>query len=155
MSRHPSLPPETPSDQCPPFTPEVIALVCSQGHQGWMGSHLVHHEADWLELALNWRADLCDQSGGVAPGTIFGLLDSALGCALWQARGLIGRQVTVELRSDFVRPARPGSGIVARGSLVGAQGNLAFLRAVAYDGDFADPVAQAAATFMIMPQTAR
>ena len=58
-----------------------------------------------------------------------------------------------DLRIDYMRAARPRAGVVAHADCFRRTRQIAFVRAIAHDGDPDDPIAAAQAAFML--ETAR
>jgi acyl-coenzyme A thioesterase PaaI-like protein len=56
---------------------------------------------------------------------------------------------TLDLRIDFVRPARAGCDVTARAVCYQIADNVAFVRGEAFEDDPADPIAAAQAAFML------
>ena len=53
---------------------------------------------------------------------------------------------------DYLRPARPRSGVTAEATCYRLTRSIGFVRAQAWDDDPADPLATAQATFMLNPR---
>jgi uncharacterized protein (TIGR00369 family) len=138
------------------FNPVAIAgMVGSRGHNGFLGVEYQAHGPDWIELALPWREDLVGdvETGVLASGPIISLLDNATSISAWVRHGAFRPQVTLDLRIDYVRSAVPGRKIVARGECYQLRKSMAFVRAIAHDGDINDPVAHAAGIFIIIGES--
>lgn len=122
------------------------------GHSHWLGMKRHAEGADWVELALPWHADIVADpvSGVLASGPIISLMDNATGIAVWKKRGLFLPQVTVDLRVDYMRPARPGATVIGRGECYKITRNFAFVRGVAYDESLDDPVAHVVGSFILV-----
>lgn len=88
-------------------------------------------------------------TGVVAGGVVTTLLDHACGQAVHTALTEFKTIATLDLRIDYMRPAEPGKDIFARAHCYKVTRSVAFVRAVAYDADPADPVAAAQAAFML------
>jgi len=56
---------------------------------------------------------------------------------------------TLDLSIDYMRPAKPGETVIATAHCYKTTHHIAFVRAIAHDGDEDDPVATSQATFMI------
>ena len=50
------------------------------------------------------------ESGIIASGPIVSLMDMATSLAIWIRLGQFRHQATLDLRVDYLRPARPGNG---------------------------------------------
>jgi acyl-coenzyme A thioesterase PaaI-like protein len=93
------------------------------------------------------------ESGIIASGPIFALLDMASGMSIGFANGALKPRVTLDLRVDYLRPAKPGSAIIGRSHCYRRTKSVAFVRGFAHDGDAERPVAQMAGTFMFIEDT--
>jgi len=83
----------------------------------------------------------------LASGPIVSLLDNATSM-VWALRGGFRPQVTLDLRVDYVRAARPGKTVIARAECYQLKQSMAFVRGIAHDGDPDDPVAHVAGIFI-------
>jgi uncharacterized protein (TIGR00369 family) len=124
------------------------------GHSSWLGMRYHAEGEDWIELAIPWKAELtADRETGVlASGPIISMMDNATGMAVWKKRGVLLPQVTVDLRIDYMRAARPGCAVVGRGECYKLTRNFAFVRGVAYDEDIDDPVAHVVGRFILVDE---
>ncbi|WP_300544455.1 PaaI family thioesterase [Maricaulis sp.] len=89
------------------------------------------------------------EAGTLHGGVITALLDHCCGMAAFGGFGARDTPATLDLRIDYMRPARPGHDITAQARCLKSHGLVAFVRATAHDGDIEDPVAIAQAAFMI------
>ena len=88
-------------------------------------------------------------TGTLHGGVVTALLDHACGIAAFAGFGAHDTPATLDLRIDYLRPARPGCDVSAVAASLKSHGLVAFVRATAHDGDPEDPVALAQAAFMI------
>jgi uncharacterized protein (TIGR00369 family) len=133
------------------FDPKLFMLyVRNGGHSGALGIDYVDHGDDWAELSLPYDERLVGmpESGILASGPIVSLMDMATGLAIWIRLGRFRHQATLDLRVDYLRPARPGNAIIGRGICYGITKSVGFVRGLAHDGDPGDPVANVTGTFM-------
>lgn len=139
------------SDTRPSFDPQrAVQLMSSRGHSGWLGLRYSTHGDDWVELELPWREDLLAEEGGkvLASGPILSLMDMASGMAIWRAMADFSAIATLDLRVDYVRPAREGASVFGRSQCYRLTRSAAFVRGLAHDGDPDDPVAHIQGAFM-------
>ena len=135
------------------FDPSALSqMFTSLGHSGWLGMGYHAHGADWVELAMPWRAELVGipADGTLASGPIISLMDNATSMAVWTRRGRFAPQVTLDLRVDYMRAAVPHTTLIGRGECYKLTRSIAFVRGIAYEDDPADPVAHVAGTFMML-----
>jgi uncharacterized protein (TIGR00369 family) len=120
------------------------------GHGGALGTVFHARGGDWAELAMPYAAALVGEaaSGALASGPIVALMDMAASLAVWIRRGGFVPHATLDLRVDYLRPARPGHTVIGRGECYRLTPTVAFVRGEAHDGDPADPVAHVAGTYM-------
>jgi len=81
-------------------------------------------------------------------GAVTTLLDQASGLAALAGFETLGATATLSLRIDYMRAAKPEETIIAQAVCYKATKHVAFIRAVAHDGDEDNPVATAQACFM-------
>jgi uncharacterized protein (TIGR00369 family) len=133
------------------FDPKAfMAFVDKVGHGAAVGIVYHDHGPDWAELAMDYDEKLIGvtDSGILASGPIVSLMDMATSVAVWMKLGRFRHQATMDLRVDYLRPARPGRRIGGRGECYRTTRSIGFARGIAHDGDPEDPVAHVAATFM-------
>lgn len=141
-------------DAAPPpqsFDPAAfIERLGGRTHNAFIGMRHVAHGADWAELAFDHDPKLVGDpaSGILASGPIISLMDMTSGLSIWLASARYEPIVTIDLRLDYLRPARPGRGVHARAQCYRLTRSVAFVRGQAHDGDPDDPLAHVAGTFM-------
>ena len=134
------------------FDPKAfMGFARKVGHGAALGIVYHDHGPDWVELAMDYDRKLVGmvESGIIASGPIISLMDMATSLAIWVKLDRFRHQATLDMRVDYLRPARPGRRIVGRGECYAATRSVGFVRGLAHDGDSSDPVAHVAATFMI------
>lgn len=122
------------------------------GHGGRLGIRFHARGDDWAELALPYAPELIGDaaSGVLASGPIVALMDMAASVAVWLKRGGFVPHATLDLRVDYLRPARPGRTVIGRGECYRLTRSVAFVRGQAHDGDPDDPLAHVAGTYMTL-----
>lgn len=133
------------------FDPDAFfKMVKYHGHGGAIGLEYRAHGTDWVEVALPWREELVGvtQSGILASGAIISLIDLAAGACVWLKQGRFTPNATLDLRIDYLRPARRGETVIARCRCTKLTRQIAFVEGIAHVGDPEEPVARAALTFM-------
>jgi uncharacterized protein (TIGR00369 family) len=126
-----------------------IKQMSKMGHNGMLGTRYLAHGDDWCELTLPWRADLASdaETGILASGPIFTLMDMATSISIWLKSGALQPQATLDLRIDYLRPAKPGNTVIGRGECYHLTRSVAFVRGIAHDGDADKPIAHVAGTY--------
>lgn len=135
----------------PPFDPAAAApFLTERAHNGWLGLKYCDHGEDWVKLELPWREDLVGQDGDsvIASGPVISLMDMASGLAIWNTKKEFTAIATLDLRVDYVRPARAHSSIFGWSQCYRQTRSAAFVRGYAHDGDPDDPVARIQSVFM-------
>ncbi|MCB1748652.1 MAG: PaaI family thioesterase [Gammaproteobacteria bacterium] len=120
-------------------------------HNRFLGLELVNIERGRAVVRVPYDARLAGNTGtGVLHGgVITTALDSACGMSVIAALGKRMQIATLDLRIDYLRPAVPGEAITAAAHCYKVTRNVCFVRAIAYHDDRDDPIANAAASFMI------
>lgn len=105
---------------------------------------------DWAELHMPYAPQLVayPETGVIASGTIFSLMDTAAGLSVLMKRGRMEPHATLDLRCDYLRPAEPGKTVIGRVECYKLTRRIAFVRGIAHDGDPGHPVAHVVGTFM-------
>lgn len=88
------------------------------------------------------------ERGLIHPGVVSTLVDSVCGVALIAHIGKPERIATLDLRMDYLRPARPGADLVCRAECYRLTSQIAFLRALVWQDDETQPVATGQGAFM-------
>ncbi|WP_095013209.1 PaaI family thioesterase [Tsuneonella mangrovi] len=133
------------------FDPKYLShYVMRRAHPGWLGMRYVDSGEDWVELELPWRADLVgdEERPVLASGPIVSLMDMASGMAIWTANRVFKPVATLDLRVDYMRPAKERNSVFGRVRCYRRTRSAAFVNGIAHDGDPDDPVAHIAGVFM-------
>jgi uncharacterized protein (TIGR00369 family) len=149
---------ETPKGEGRRNIEELLPLFFSGGvpHNHALGMRYVGLEGEDVCVELPYADFLVGnpETGVVHGGAVTALLDATCGSAVYVKLGRLARVATLDLRIDYLRPARPGKTITARAGCYKLTRSVAFVRALAHDGDAADPVASAQGTFIITEDAA-
>lgn len=126
-------------------------LVAGSPHAVDLGFELVRIAPGESVLRAPYRLDLVGdpETGVMHGGVVTALLDHACGTAAFAGLGGDKATATLDLRLDYMRPATPGQDVIAEARTVKVAGLIAFVAALAHDGDPTDPVATAHAAFMV------
>lgn len=81
-------------------------------------------------------------------GVLTALLDQASGLAAVSAFDDMQPVATLDLRIDYMRAATPGKTVIAEAHAYKTTRHIAFVRAIAHEGDVDNPVATSQASFM-------
>lgn len=95
---------------------------------------------------LVWDPD----TGVIAGGVVTTLLDSVCGMAVFSKLRELRRVATIDLRVDYLRPARPQQTLHCTAECYRVTRHIAFVRASVHDGDENDPLASASGTFALL-----
>ena len=126
-------------------------LVAGSPHAVDLGFELVTVKPGEAVIRVPYREDLVGdpETGVMHGGVVTALLDHTAGIAAFAGFGGDKAMATLDLRLDYMRPARPGRDVVAEAKTVKVSGLFAFVSAKAHDDDPDDPVATAHAAFMV------
>jgi len=115
--------------------------------------------------ALNMRMDLLEDAQAVMSmpydkrligdpatevihgGAVSALMDSCGGASVFMHPENGGASVTLDLRIDYMRPAKPGERICAESHCFHVTRSVAFVRVIAWAGDKNEPIATATGAF--------
>lgn len=89
------------------------------------------------------------ETGIIHGGIITVLLDTVSGISVYTAINRFVPIATLDLRIDYLKPARPKTAIVAHAHCFKATRNVAFSRGIAYQDSADDPIAHSMGTFML------
>ncbi len=128
----------------------ILSSFRKYGHNSLTGITYHAHGSDWVEMALPYRTELAGdaETGILASGPIFTLMDMVTSASIWVKSGFLQPQATLDLRVDYLRPAEPGKTVIGRGHCYKLTRSIAFVRGEAHDGDPTHPIAHVAGTFM-------
>lgn len=92
-------------------------------------------------------------TGVIHGGAISALLDSCGGASVYMHPEISSASVTLDLRIDYMRPAKPGLRIFASSHCFHVTRSVAFVRVIAWDQDKDNPIATAAGAFSFTHKT--
>lgn len=120
-------------------------------HSHALGFRYVEHEAGRVVFDLPYKPELVGDpvSGVIHGGVITTMVDAVCGQAVLTKLPEVRRIATLDLRIDYLRPARAGRTVRCTAECYRMTRMVAFTRATAHDGDPGDPVATSAGTFMV------
>lgn len=90
------------------------------------------------------------ETGEIHEYAIVTLIDAACTTAVQTRLDKFHRTATLDLRTDFLRKSSAGHAIICEAQCLRQDSNTATLRAIAHEGDPADPLGVATATFAII-----
>ena len=134
--------------------PIVDQFMRGVPHMNALGIQFSGAGRSWAELKLPWREDLVGypgkdgEPGVIASGALFALMDSCGGFSVQAAAGVWSPIATLDLRLDYLRPARPGQTVFAYSKVQKQTRSVVFVRGYAHDGDRDDPLALMSGAFM-------
>lgn len=122
-----------------------------------LGLKYVENEVGRVVFDLPWKEALVGdpETGVMHGGAITGLFDAALGGAVLCKLDELRRIATLDLRIDYLRPARAGKTVRCDAECHRLTKHIAFARGIAHDGDPNDPVATAVGTFVVFRDDTR
>jgi uncharacterized protein (TIGR00369 family) len=92
------------------------------------------------------------ETGVLAGGPVTTLIDATCGSAVFLKLNRFAPIVTLDLRIDYLRPARPRTPLTCVGECYKLTRQIAFVRALVHQGDKNHPVASAQGTFMLLEE---
>lgn len=127
------------------------SLVKGTPHAEKLGIKFVAVDKGVGTLSMPYNPDLIGDptSRVIAGGAVTTLLDQACGMAATAGFDGFAQLATLSLRIDYQRAATPGQTIIAEAVCYKTTRHVAFIRAIAHDGDPDDPVATAQSCFML------
>lgn len=121
-------------------------------HNGVVGMRLVDVEPEAATMALPWSAEHVGnpETGVLHGGIVTTLIDSTCGIAVFIRLQKFVRIATLDLRIDYLKPARPNEELFARAECYKLTRQVAFVRALAFQSQApGDVIASAQGTFII------
>jgi uncharacterized protein (TIGR00369 family) len=117
-----------------------------------IGGEMLELSAARARARLPYAAHLVGdpETGVVHGGVVTGLLDHTSGMAVMGKLRSPMPIATLDLRIDYMKPARPGETIIAEATCLKITREIAFVRGVAFHGDPEDAIALCTGTFIII-----
>jgi len=127
------------------------ALVEGTPHARKLGIKFVAIDKGLGTLSMPYNVELIGnpKSRVIAGGAVTTLLDQACGMAAIAGFDGFAQLATLSLRIDYQRSASVGETVIAEAVCYKTTRHVAFIRAVAHDGDPDDPIATAQSCFML------
>jgi len=127
------------------------SLVEGTPHARKLGIKFVAVDKGLATLSMPYNPELIGHPASrvMAGGAVTTLLDQACGMAAIAGFDGFAQLATLSLRIDYQRAASPGKTIIAEAICYKTTRHVAFIRAIAHDGDPEDPVATAQSCFML------
>ncbi|WP_235890301.1 PaaI family thioesterase [Sandaracinobacter neustonicus] len=143
----------TPEQRMTRYVDRAMAAV---PHLQALGIRFRAMGADWAELEMPYAPQLVayPETGVIASGAVFSLMDSAAGFSVLVKLGRFEHHATLDLRCDYLRPAEPGKTVIGRVECYKISRSVAFVRGIAHDGEPDHPIAHITGTFMLMTKPA-
>lgn len=128
-----------------------VAFTANVPHNAALGLQLVLAEPGEVEIRMPWAPDLVgDPTTGVVHGAaLTSLVDATCGAAVFLTVVPPRPIATLDLRIDHLRRAEPNVDLWCRATCDRVTTHIAFVRAIAHQGDPEAPCATARGTFMI------
>lgn len=122
-------------------------------HGQAIGMELVGYEGNKVVVKVPYADHLVGDpdTGVIHGGVITATLDNASGWAIRTRsdQSEVISMATLDIRIDYMRPAEPHQDLLVEAECFKITRNVAFVRALAHQGDKADPVATSIASFML------
>lgn len=135
--------------------PDLIQKMVSAVPQlSALGVELVSFDIGEATLALPYNEELIGfpETGVIAGGAIYSLMDSVAGMAVYAALRTYKPIATLDLRIDYMKPATPGETVYGWAECYKLTRSVAFVRGVAYHDDKSNPIANVSGTFILPPE---
>ncbi|RKH27118.1 PaaI family thioesterase [Corallococcus sicarius] len=144
----PNLP--LPSDKAERMAHLAVMYGEAVPHNHALGLRLVDVGATDATVVMPYADVLVGnpETGVVAGGAVTTLIDATCGTAVLTRMNAFALIATLDLRIDYLRPARPGLELTAHAECYKVTRLIAFVRALVHQGDPALPVASSQGTFM-------
>jgi acyl-coenzyme A thioesterase PaaI-like protein len=137
------------------FSDNFAVIIDNTPYMKAIGATLDRVDGDGVTMRLPWREDLVGdaETRVIASGVVTALLDNGCGMAVWDKVNEFKAIATLDLRIDYMRPARPEVDLLVTARCFKLTRSIGFVRAFAYEVTPDDPVAAAQAAFIIASPT--
>ncbi len=135
----------------PPDIPRVIDIFETIPHARALGMRVIElrYGHGYMRLPYDERLIGDPKTGIVHGGVITAFLDTLGGLVVMASVAENTPIATLDLRIDYLRPALPGSDILGSAECYKVTPNVAFVRGIAYQETFRDPIANCTGTYML------
>lgn len=129
----------------------TAAFTTHVPHNAALGLSFERVDPGDIEVRMPWQPHLVGnpETGVLHGGAVASLIDASCGAAVFLTVQPPRPIATLDLRIEHLRQPRSGAALVCRAVCERVTTHIAFVRAIAHDGDDGDPIATASATFMI------
>jgi uncharacterized protein (TIGR00369 family) len=128
----------------------LIGMVAYVPQMKALGVRYIEHGDTWVVLQLPYADQLVGfpETGIIAGGAIFSMMDNASGMAVMCASKTYLNMATLDLRIDYLKPATKGRDVFARMECYKQTKSVSFTRGIADHDAPENPIAHASGTFM-------
>jgi uncharacterized protein (TIGR00369 family) len=135
----------------PPDIPQLIKLFEGMPHRRALGMRMLELRYGHGFMCIPYDEKLIGnpETGVVHGGVITAFLDTLCGFVVMASVPARTAIATLDLRIDYLRPAAPKRDIIGSAECYKVTRTIAFVRGIAYQETFRDPIANCAGTFML------
>jgi uncharacterized protein (TIGR00369 family) len=135
----------------PPDIPRIIKVFEAIPHSRALGMKVIElrYGHGYMRVPYDPRYIGNPKTGVVHGGVITAFLDTLGGLVVMASVPRDTPLATLDLRIDYLRPALPKLDILGSAECYKVTENIAFVRGIAYQETFRDPVANCTATYML------